>query len=927
MLEPWSAAARSCWGKTDPKTGGWLPLVQHLEDSAGVIRALWTKQPANIRALFTDTFGGTDEATAFLSFCAGVHDLGKASTHFSFKAEQVNMGYLCGRMADHGLTGPARISHPQPHGVLGQAHLMSWLTRRHGAQPMLAEHLTCIVGGHHGANPTPEEIGNAEKTLAAEAQPWHDIRDEICDHMAAYTTADASIAHWTRMDIPITIQILTEALIIMADWIASNQDLFPYGDPEPTDRRVEFALSRLSLPGSWAPHGEADLDADELFSARFPGIPDGHPNDMQRAVLTAVRSMTAPCLQILEAPMGMGKTEAAQLAAEVLAERFGMGGVFFGLPTMATANPIFSRMKAWLDSVPSDGTSSISLAHSKAGLNDEYQGLMPWSRNVTVYDESDAQAASERSASLVHSWFMGRKRDILANHVVGTVDQGLFAALKAKHVVLRHLGLASKVVIIDEVHAADDYMRTYLKRVLAWLGAYRTPVILMSATLPPSQRHELIAAYSDGFTHGDVMDISDPGDVYPLLTTASSTVTTTSVPYRADTTHVVLSPLDDSPESLIETLRTSLHNGGCAGVIRNTVARAQETYAQLQNELDCEVVLLHSRFLAPHRASKEKDLVDRLGRDADNRPKRIVVVGTQVLEQSLDIDFDVMVTDLAPTDLVLQRIGRLHRHHRSRPKGLGISRCYITGVSDWQAEPPQFERGCQAVYGKDALIRSAATLLDTVSDGITLPTDIPRLVARSYAHHPVVPAAWDKEAKVATRAAHLKRQKSVEKARSFLLDDPLEASNLDGLIKEAASDPEDPKGFCQVRDSEDSIEVVVVIRTKTGEIRLPDSIGRYSGAALPLFGPPDSDLARATASCTLALPHSMSGSWIIDRVIDDLEAAPIDLSGWQSSPWLQGQLALVLDEDGHAELAAHPVRYSADLGFIVDPRSQDGAAS
>lgn len=931
MLNTWSAAARSCWGKTNPDTGGWLPLVQHLEDAAGVIRELWAKQPANIRTLFAETFGQPASAVAFITFCAGVHDLGKASTHFAFKAEQVGMGHLCGRMAEQGLVGPARIAHPQPHGVLGQAHLISWLKRRYDAEPILAEHLTCIVGGHHGANPTAEEIGNAEKILEAESQPWHDVRDEICDRIAESTTASSYLAKWVATDIPVTVQVLTEALVIMADWIASNEDLFPYRDSTPTDRRVESALSRLNLPGPWTPHGESVIDADELFAERFPDIPDGHPNDMQRAVLSAARSMETPGILVLEAPMGMGKTEAAQLAAEVLAERFGMGGIFFGLPTMATSNPMFSRVRSWLDTVPSDGTSSISLAHSKAGLNDEYQGLMPWNQNVTIYD-SDTDGliggkAHKEASALVHSWFMGRKRAILANHVVGTIDQGLFAALKAKHVVLRHLGLASKVVIIDEVHAADDYMRTYLKRVLAWLGAYRTPTILMSATLPPSQRKELIAAYTDGFTQGDTLEVPDAGDAYPLLTTASSTITTTPISYFPDTTRVTISPLDDSLETLVETLRTSLANGGCAGVIRNTVSRAQDTFSTLEEELDCEVVLLHSRFLAPHRASKEKDLIARLGRDDSNRPDRIVVVGTQVLEQSLDIDFDVMITDLAPTDLVLQRIGRLHRHQRNRPEGLEGPRCYLTGVNDWQSEPPRFERGCQAVYGQDALIRSAAVLLNIASDGITLPTDIPRLVARSYRNRPEVPDAWRADAKAAARDAQAKRLKSVEKAKSFLLDDPLEASNLDGLIKETASDPEDSNGFCQVRDSEDSIEVVAVIKTEDGEIRLPSSIGKYSNAILPLFGTPDSGLARAAASCTLALPHSLSGSWIVDRVIDDLEAAPIDLSSWQSSPWLRGQLALVLDEDGCSMLADHPIRYSPELGLVVDPPAQDGAAS
>lgn len=931
MPDAWSLAALSCWGKTNPENGGWLPLVQHLEDAAGVIQELWMKQSDNIRALFIDTFVSNDSAIAFIAFCAGVHDLGKASTHFSFKAEAVGMGNLCGQMAEHGLIGPARIAHPQPHGVLGQVHLMSWLNRRYGADPMLAEHLTCIIGGHHGANPTAREIEDAGRVLVAEPHPWKDVRDEICDHMAALTMADKHLAQWMRTDIPVTVQVLTEALVIMADWIASNESLFPYGQSRSTAHRVKSALTHLNLPGPWSPQG-TPTDAEALFAKRFPGIPDGRPNQMQRAVLEAALAMSDPGLLVLEAPMGMGKTEAALLAAEILTERFGMGGIFFGLPTMATSNPMFSRVRSWLGTISSGGTSSISLAHSKAGLNDEYRGLMPWNRDITVYDDSSADgptgsAAHTEAAALVHSWFMGRKRAILANHVVGTIDQGLFAGLKARHVVLRHLGLASKVVVIDEVHAADDYMRVYLTRVLEWLGAYRAPVILMSATLPPQQRQELVTAYAEGFTHGASLNVPETGGAYPLLTIASSTAKTNPIPCRSTSTHVEITPLDDSLNSLVGILRASLVNGGCAGIIRNTVTRAQTTFFRLQEELDCEVVLLHSRFLAPHRARKEADLIARLGRDGSSRPGRIVVVGTQVLEQSLDIDFDVMITDLAPTDLVLQRIGRLHRHPRERPPGLEDPYCYLTGVDDWETAPPQFNQGSTAVYGQDALIRASSVLLDTLAEGITLPTDIPRLVARSYTGKPDVPTAWKTAANAAAKKARNNRKKSIRRAEAFQLKDPIDSSNLDGFIEGVASDPEDPRGFCQVRDSEDSIEVVVVIKDEDGQVHLPNGIGEYSHAALPLFGPPEDALARAAASCTVTLPHSLSGSWIVDRVIHDLESAPIDLSSWQLSPWLRGQLALVLDENGRSSLADHSIRYSPELGLVVDPSAMDGATS
>ena len=409
---------------------------------------------------------------------------------------------------------------------------------------------------------------------------------------------------------------------------------------------------------------------------------------MQRAAVEAASSMVEPGLLIIEAPMGQGKTEAALMCAHVLADKFGLGGIFFGLPTMATSNPMFGRVREWLDAVPAEDQSSITLAHSKAGLNDDYQQLMPWSDSMAVYDDS---VDTQREASaIVHEWFLGRKRAILADHVVGTIDQALFTGLKSKHVVLRHLGLAGKVVIIDEVHAADVYMREYLKVVLEWLGVYRAPVILMSATLPPTQRHELALAYAKGRNGRDANVALTTTDEYPLMTSVSDGIAQRGTSASATARQVALQFMGDSLDELIELIEDRMSDGGCVGIIRDTVARAQETFDILNSQLNCEVMLVHSRFLAPQRARREADLVRRLGRSGGDRPNRIVVVGTQVLEQSLDVDFDLLISDIAPMDLLLQRIGRLHRHDRQRPLPMREATCLVTGVDAWQEDGPQF---------------------------------------------------------------------------------------------------------------------------------------------------------------------------------------------------------------------------------------------
>ena len=923
MLNTWSPPARSCWGKTNEEAD-WLPVVQHLEDAAGVMPEVWRLQPRSIRSLLSDSLGGAEAAQAFECFLAGVHDVGKISADFAHMARfprrnGTSTSYLCDRMEHQGFVIPTP-ERPIPHGTVGQIHIESWLLDRYRHQSprarRCARNIASIIGGHHGTNPTEGDIEELRSGLAREDDLWRTTRDEVIDTMAAHTGADQFLGDWMSSPIPIEVQVLSEGLVIMADWIASSESL-----TDPTPDRVRRAIARLRLPRPWRPDTGPDT-ADDLFARSFPALAHGSPNAMQRAAVEAAASMTSPGLLVIEAPMGQGKTEAALMCAQVLARRFGQGGIFFGLPTMATSNPMFGRVREWLDAVPATNPSSITLAHSKAGLNEDYQQLMPWNASMAVYDEGTSQ---REASAIVHEWFLGRKRAILADHVIGTIDQALFTGLKAKHVVLRHLGLASKVVIIDEVHAADVYMREYLKVVLEWLGAYRTPVILMSATLPPAQREELALAYARG-RHGKRATMALPtSDEYPLMTCVTDDVIQRGTSVTAPARGITIETMTDSLDDLAARLKEQMSEGGCVGVIRDTVARAQETFDVLRQRLDCEVVLVHSRFVAPQRARRESDLVRRLGCSGQARPHRIVVVGTQVLEQSLDVDFDLLVSDIAPMDLLLQRIGRLHRHDRERPPRLRDAVCLVTGVDSWDDDGPRFGRGIDLVYEPDALMRTAAILEDLPSGEISIPRDIPRLVRQAYQEPFPWPHAWTDRGEKAALGARSNRQLAATRAMAFRLTDPFGASSLmKGLTDMASSDPENTRGHASVRDSEDSIEVIVVQQSDSGH-RLLDDIGEYSGTELPLFGAPDGDLARAVASCTVTLPRSLSNPWDIDRTIAELEAAPIDLSSWQTSPWLRGQLVLVLDAHGNSTLLGHPLHYDHDQGLIVEPLPQNGA--
>ena len=623
---------------------------------------------------------------------------------------------------------------------------------------------------------------------------------------------------------------------------------------------------------------------------------------------------------ILEAQMGVGKTEAALGAAEILAKHGGEGGIFFGLPTQATANGIFGRLLAWAEKQPDGLEHSIKLAHGMAELNEAYLRL----QQDTVWVEEDLEAdpdADPESRVMVHQWFRGNKQGLLADFVIGTVDQLLLAALKEKHVMLRHLGLAGKVAVIDECHAYDAYMNCYLDRALTWLGRYKVPVILLSATLPAKRRVELVRAYLNGRTAPDGLWQTCRG--YPLLTwTDGKQVEQTTIPLETEPRRVETFPLTE--EQLTDTLRSALREGGCAGVIVNTVKKAQAIAARLRAELpEFEVVVFHAQFLMPDRAAKEEALMKRIGKHSTPEQRdKLIVVGTQVLEQSLDIDLDLLVTELCPMDLLLQRIGRLHRHEgRARSRPVAQARCAVldTGTED-------FDEGSRAVYGEWLLWRTRK-LLPTA---ITLPHDIAPLVQDVYGWEPdPLPASPQS---TAARVEYEKAQQiKMGKAKTFTILPPEEhrkrssRNTLDNWMDDVGA-VSDNGARAAVRDGDPSVDVLVLMRDAAGNVRfLPDETGQ-PGACVPTDEPPQPEMALQIARQKLRLPGYFSKRWSVEQTIDALEARKREVLGlWQQSPLLRGELILLLDDHLTAQLAGQVLQYDRENGLTYRKEEENEA--
>ena len=971
-----SARAQRVWAKSgyDPESRRWLPLWLHLLDSAALAGHLarhWLAPTVQdlIEREFADSASGlapVDEFCLLASWTAGVHDVGKCTPAFSCQVTSLD-----DRMAEVGL----RHEHVDinerrklPHALAGHLILESWLMDEHDWEFDPAQALASVVGAHHGIPPRDGDIncGRVHEHLLGD-KAWAATQRELLELVTARTGAGPLLPGWGRHRWSQPFLVELSGLVIVADWLASTEAYFPllpldddgldHLAPDAHDERVATGRSRLEIPVPWHPRDEG-ADPDVLLTQRFD-LPEGaRATDVQARTLEAARTMELPGMLIVEESTGGGKTEAALMAAEVLAARTGRAGVLFALPTQATTDAMFSRELSWLERIeeayaaggaPSDF--AVQLVHGRARLNEEARVLRR--RGYEIRDQllgalggqadsvprpagigwDEEEARTSRTASTkrrrradlaILAWFNGRKKTMLADFVVTTVDHLLFEAMRAPHLAMRHLGLSRKVVVVDEVHSYSTHMNVYLDRALTWLASYGVPVVLLSATLSEARCTALVDAYRRGLrlAAGEKVPTT-PETVrtpFPCLVTAGrerTEVTATSASGRRST--VRLRRL--TKDALVPLLTETLADGGCALVVRNTVRRAQETYELLRETFGEDVGLNHARFTIGDRLAKDADLLRRFGppRSRPDRPHRAVVVATQVVEQSLDVDFDLLVSDLAPIDLTLQRMGRLHRHNRPRPPRLATPTCYIDYLPSTTSDDPAVEPGAKAIYGEQDMLMSAAAL-DRVLDGpgvVTVPDDVHDLIEAVYGADAPVPPRWQEAIAQARQEYDVQREKKREAAQGFLLNEPEQVGRSTSLVDwlhTTASDNEE-KGRAQVRDGEDSLEVILLDLHRDGGQEEPRTLPCQPGGTvhiIPTDRVPEPKVVRAMALSAVRLPASLSNARVIDQVIDELERWVVP--AWQDEPQLRGQLFLVL-EDGRTHLGGKTLEYSPTTGL------------
>lgn len=698
-----SPAARALWAKSGESQGH--GLLAHMLDVAAVAQQVLAREPAaTLHGLAAQQGWPVDACLRAVSALAGMHDLGKGIPGFQGKWPQ-------GQAADEaaGLPFSRSLMDVAAHDLASGVELRQLLAPRLGAA---ASALAIAVASHHGHVFTLNDLKAARRP--GEPPAWSAARREVFD--AFVQTVDPDALPWLGEPALPMLSWLA-GLTSVADWIGSNVEWFPPGERaatlaghfEAALRLADAALDAIRWPRH-EPLLRESATADALVG-RIVGRADVAARPLQRKADELLVGVAEPVLLLVEAPMGEGKTELAFLAHLRLQAALGHRGLYVGLPTQATGNAMFDRALAFLRAFGHELPLDLQLAHGGSLLDERLVELRG------IHGEPGDNVRSS-------AWFAQRRRPLLSPYGVGTIDQALFATLNVKHHFVRLWGLANRVVVLDEVHAYDTYTGGLIEALLRWLKALGCSVILMSATLPRAKRDGLLAAWG-------CKPATAPPLPYPrALLAEGSSVRGQHFECRP-LAPIELRALDEELESIALHAAQLLAQGGCGAVVVNTVDRAQRLYERLQALVEDPggaLMLFHARYPADERSAREQAVLRVFGRNGQ-RPQRALLVATQVVEQSLDIDFDFLVSDLAPVDLLLQRAGRLHRHERERPEAHARPVLVVAGMLAGRL-PELQSTGWKSVYEPYVLARTWA--FASRESRWHLPQDIDRLVQTVY---------------------------------------------------------------------------------------------------------------------------------------------------------------------------------------------------
>jgi CRISPR-associated endonuclease/helicase Cas3 len=715
-------------------------IIYHSLDVAAVGFELIGRDRQRLGRIAAAVGIGIDTLRSAIPFFLTLHDIGKYARVFQAK------------LPDHwpvGSLGPYREIAPGNNHVVTGFQLLVALsddgscrgifeTVMPGWSASERKILFCALAGHHGR--PPEE--GARRSIGP-----HDVCDRCvaaaeAHIQATYSLLRPSVLPRRPAGALTVLGVGIAGLFVLSDWIGSAEFWFPYAAPlegdETFERYWRFAQRVAVRAVDDAGVSPADVEDFGGMSKLFPDIRT--PSPVQGFAVGATLP-DGPSLIVVEDVTGSGKTEAALTLAHRLMALSRANGLYVALPTEATANAMYARLgSSFRRLFKKNAAPSLVLAHGRRALHEGFQASVvdaasrTQARNGPRGGDGDERPSSAECADWIAD---DRRKAFLADIGAGTIDQALLAILPVKHQSLRIWGLADKVLIVDEAHAYDAYMTRELETLLEFHAALGGSTIILSATLPKVTRRRLVAAFRKGTSAGrdadPVLNVTD----YPLVTIVGPTsVDEVQQPIRDGLARFVTATRVGELEKALARVVSAVQAGARVAFVRNSVDEAIAACDQLRGA-GVEPLLFHARFTMIDRQRIEAEVMRRFGRSRDLGPgpaQEQVLVATQVIEQSLDLDFDLIVTDLAPIDLIIQRAGRLWRHARDERPVDGPELIVLSGepidASDKYWASHVLGRGAY-VYRDHALLwRSARALFR--AGGIATPGGVRALVEAVY---------------------------------------------------------------------------------------------------------------------------------------------------------------------------------------------------
>jgi CRISPR-associated endonuclease/helicase Cas3 len=749
------------------------PLLFHMLDVAAICLELWERfLSASQRQVIADGLGVTlEEARRLTAFFAGCHDLGKLSGFQECEAHPWARVSDALR-ADTG--GWERMPHERAsmHCAVG---LLAELGYDDATNASPAVRVAQIFGGHHGRFLQLDlhgAAGRARVEAGLGGSKWQDLRRR---YLAQVRYQTGAMAVPSRVSVPAA--VLITGVGTVADRLASQGHYWlPKAQAPAYGAGEHYARAVKEAPEVVDASGLARIVLPEVpFTQAHPNL-EG-PNALQSSLMTQLAPVvrgSGPGIVVITDVTGGGKTVAGLELSAMFNAWCGTAGLCWLMPTTATADAVYEKAEGYVAAHRPD-RAPVALVHSHSWLNASYADHQVAAQAPSTSDEhwDDAATAQgecggrpERRVTVPDGWLRGWDRALLAQFTVATHDQALMAALPVRFNALRMLALSGKTVVIDEAHAFTPFSHLLLGRLLHWLGAFRCPVVVLSATLPASVSDGLVRSYLAGAGHPHralaQRSFAPPYPGWLFADAASAATTVMDTPARTAhaaqhrrTAAIVLQPVRHhrlgtpgrtvAPDERLALIATQIapvaRHGGCAAVECASVADAQDTYQYLRDTLTWpggaqhDLVLLHARLPGYRREAVTRAVRAALG-PTGKRPDRLVVVTTSLFDMSFDIDVDIMISDLASIARILQRLGRLWRFEttwgpdsgRRRPwiRTLGPQLTVLHPVNDqggtalpagWHTLEPAF------------LTRATATLLDNpASRTVTLPDQVQHLV-------------------------------------------------------------------------------------------------------------------------------------------------------------------------------------------------------